>query len=143
MTDIDKQICKTLMYIPRLHKIRMSEYASDFDVFGCQLPIIHYIAKNVNPTQKQLADEFRVAPPTMTATIKRLEKSNFITRESDNNDARIMRVRLTEKGIEIEEKTKKTLRIVEKDTLAGFNDDEKNQLFEYLQRITRNLGRDD
>ena len=140
MSDIDLKISKALMHIPRLHKIRMSSHFSDMEIFACQLPTLHYIAKNNNPTQRELADGFQVAPPTMTAMIKRLEKGGYIVRNPDENDARIMRVSLSEKGRKMEQKTKQAFKIIEKELLSGFDKNEKAQLLGYLQRIAENLG---
>ncbi len=137
--DMSSQIVKSLMHIPRLYKIEMSKHFSDIDIFGCQVPMLHYLSKNGGATQRALAEEFRVAAPTMTAMLKRLENAGFIKRLPDQSDARIMRVSLTDKGIVTEQKTKEAFKAIQQELLSGFDDAEKVQFLAYLQRITSSL----
>lgn len=53
-------------------------------------------------TQMQLCEHLKCEPPTVTNMVKSLEQNGFIYRKRDEQDARVMRIFLTEKGKELE-----------------------------------------
>ena len=57
-------------------------------------------------TLGELAAHERVAPPTMTAIVGRLDEAGLVTREADPEDRRVSRVRLTAAGARLLERTR-------------------------------------
>ena len=53
------------------------------------------------PSQRELSRSMHLSPPTVTATLKLLERDGYVQRIADSNDQRINRVRLTQKGLDI------------------------------------------
>ncbi|MEJ8302935.1 MarR family winged helix-turn-helix transcriptional regulator [Saccharibacillus sacchari] len=53
-------------------------------------------------TQMQLCEYLKCEPPTVTNMVRSLEQNGFIYRIKDKDDARIMRIFLTERGRELE-----------------------------------------
>ncbi|MCY9007290.1 MarR family winged helix-turn-helix transcriptional regulator [Peribacillus frigoritolerans] len=53
-------------------------------------------------TQMQLCEHLKCEPPTITNMVKSLEQNGFIYRKRDEQDARVMRIFLTDKGKELE-----------------------------------------
>ncbi|MCM3791109.1 MarR family winged helix-turn-helix transcriptional regulator [Domibacillus indicus] len=53
-------------------------------------------------TQMQLCEHLKCEPPTVTNMVKSLEQNGFIYRKRDEQDARVMRIFLTDKGKELE-----------------------------------------
>ena len=53
-------------------------------------------------TQMQLCEHLKCEPPTVTNMVKSLEQNGFIYRQRDKQDARVMRIYLTQKGKELE-----------------------------------------
>jgi len=51
-----------------------------------------------NPTHGELAALEQVAPRTITAVVGKMETLGFVTRETDANDRRVTRVRITPAG---------------------------------------------
>jgi DNA-binding MarR family transcriptional regulator len=49
-------------------------------------------------TMQELADQLDVAPPTVTAMVKRLLTQGFVERVRDEQDWRVVRVSPTERG---------------------------------------------
>lgn len=58
------------------------------------------IAKHGGPTHGELATMERLAPPTITSIVDKLEKLGFVTREVDAADRRVTRIRATPAGID-------------------------------------------
>ncbi|WP_430871709.1 MarR family winged helix-turn-helix transcriptional regulator, partial [Escherichia coli] len=54
-------------------------------------------------TQMQLCEHLKCEPPTVTNMVKSLELNGFIYRKRDEQDARVMRIYLTDKGKKLEE----------------------------------------
>lgn len=58
------------------------------------------IAKHGGPTHGELAATERLAPPTITSIVDKLERLGLVTREVDPSDRRVTRVRATAAGID-------------------------------------------
>ena len=63
-----------------------------------QMPILAVLWKEDGCSQKELASQLGVKPPTVTVSIQRLEKIGIIVRKQDEKDQRISRIYLTEEG---------------------------------------------
>ena len=50
------------------------------------------------PTQKELADRLHIAPPTIAASLKCLERQGYVARRTDEKDSRRNRISITQKG---------------------------------------------
>ena len=83
----------------RLHFLRTHSFLEKTGVYPGQPPLLFALYKENGQSQKDLAKKMRIKPATMTVMIKRMEKTNFIERNQDDNDQRISRIYITEKGI--------------------------------------------
>lgn len=52
-------------------------------------------------TMSNVAQKLMITLGTLTTAVKKLEKKQYVTRVRDNNDARIVRLSLTEKAMEV------------------------------------------
>lgn len=90
-------------------------------------------------TQREIADRLRVSPSTITASLKSLERLGYVMKISDENDLRIKRVAITEKGREAAVKCREIFEKVDNTMFDGFSAEELEQLSDYFERITENL----
>jgi DNA-binding MarR family transcriptional regulator len=49
-------------------------------------------------SQRELAEKMRLAPPTVTAMLQKMERGGLVERTADESDQRVTRIRLTEAG---------------------------------------------
>lgn len=56
------------------------------------------VSRHGSPTHGELASMENVAPPTITAVVGKMESLGFVTRESDQTDRRVTRIRITPLG---------------------------------------------
>lgn len=63
-----------------------------------QLSAITTVALHGPLTLGELADRERVAPPSITKAVAKLEADGLVTREADASDRRVSRVRVTQTG---------------------------------------------
>jgi MarR family transcriptional regulator, organic hydroperoxide resistance regulator len=63
-----------------------------------QIKLLRVLIARQSCTMQELADQLDVAPPTVTAMVKRLLTQGFIERVRDEQDWRVVRVLPTERG---------------------------------------------
>lgn len=90
-------------------------------------------------TQTELGEHLGVDPSTVTKTIKRLEHGGIIERRQDEQDRRVWRVYLTEKGRELQKPVGKIWEELESLTIANLSDVELALLKRILGQILDNL----
>lgn len=90
-------------------------------------------------SQKEIAEILHSKPATITVMIKRLEKSGFIKKLSDEKDQRVSRIHLTEKGFKTCEDLKSVVKEIDDICLNDFTESEINSLKILLEKIKFNL----
>lgn len=66
-----------------------------------EIHTIEAISDIINPTMSSVAHKLMITLGTLTTAIKKLEKKGYVTRVKDENDARIVRLSLTKKAVEV------------------------------------------
>jgi DNA-binding MarR family transcriptional regulator len=87
----------------------------------------------------QLAKVLDVEVPTATRTAQRMEASGLVRRLKTAEDARQVRVELTEKGTEMAEKVQELHALAGKRALRGIDDEQRRLLRNLLWTITTNV----
>jgi DNA-binding MarR family transcriptional regulator len=123
----------------RLHFLRSHCFLEKTGVYPGQAPLLFSLYKENGQSQKELAKKMRIKPATMTVMIKRMEKTNFIERSQDENDQRISRIYITEKGIKICEELIVIKKGIEEECFQNFTQDEKILLRRLLMQMRDNL----
>ena len=99
-------------------------------------------AEGMETYQKDVEREFKISRSTATGLLQNMEKLGYLYREVSEVDSRLKRIVLTDKSIELHKKVVLTFDMVEEKLLTDFSDTEKEQLFNYLLRLEKNLERD-
>lgn len=105
--------------------------------------ILGFLARQENNDvyQKTIEERFSITKSTASKILKLMEQNGLIERVAVDNDARLKKIILTEEGIKVHQMIKDNLEEVQEVALTGFSDDERNQLFDYLERIKSNLNK--
>lgn len=106
-----------------------------------QLPVLKTVYEKEGISLRELADVLHVKPPTVTVTVKRLEKTGLVYKQADQEDLRVNRIFLTEKGKGITKEISVLLDKNEKILTAGFSREEKETLYSYFERMIENLAK--
>ena len=77
---------------------RRLRQASSSGLTPSQLSALAAVANRGALTLRELADHERVAPPSITKVVAKLEADGLLARESDPTDGRVSRVRPTQAG---------------------------------------------
>lgn len=111
------------------------------EITGVQGFVIKYLYSNRNRDifQRDLEKEFNLRRSSITSVLNNLEKNDFIRREEVNNDKRLKKVVLTEKGIKHQDMIDKIIFNFEQQLQSNFNDDEIKQLFYLFNKLEKNI----
>jgi MarR family transcriptional regulator, organic hydroperoxide resistance regulator len=90
-------------------------------------------------TQRQLCEHLKCEPPTVTNMVKSLEQNGFIYRKRDEQDARVMRIYLTDKGKELEKPVEFKWKQQQEKLLHSILPEERLLLRQLMKRMERNL----
>lgn len=104
-----------------------------------QLGILLILSLNGGLYQTQIANIMGKDRPNITRMIDVLETKGFIRREKDANNRRILKVYLTDKGLERVEFAKPLKERMNKTQYKGFTDAEILMLVSLLKRVRQNI----
>ncbi len=109
-SNFDKERAHLTFYqmiqVDRFHRSIFESMHSALGIHRSQHRILMYISRNPEgPSQKSIAEHFDISAAAIAVSLKKLEDSGYITRESVENDNRFNRISLTEKGRMIVEKS--------------------------------------
>lgn len=89
--------------------------------------------------QKDIEHYFSVGRSTVTGTLKALERSGYVYRESVENDARLKRVRLTEKGRKTHETLQGVIDGLDEQLLQEIEEEELLIFLKVAEQIRKNI----
>jgi DNA-binding MarR family transcriptional regulator len=101
--------------------------------------IMHIYNSSEDVFQRDLENEFGVTRSTASKALILLEKKGFIKRESVSHDARLKKLTLTEKSLEIAKNIREDGEKMDAQIMKGFSEQELEALYSYLDRIQTNL----
>ncbi|QOS79366.1 MarR family transcriptional regulator [Paenibacillus sp. JNUCC31] len=90
-------------------------------------------------TQMQLCEHLKCEPSTVTNMVKSLAQNGFIYRKRDEQDARVMRIYLTDKGQELEKPVEFKWKQQQEKLLHSILPEERLILRDLMKRLERNL----
>lgn len=119
-------------------KRTIEKRAEGTGVYRSQHRLLMILGRNPDISQTMLAEKLEISPAAVTVSLKKLEKSGYIARQCSEDDNRINRVVITEKGQDVIEQSINYFKEMERAFFEGFSEEEKNQLGKMLERIAEN-----
>lgn len=89
--------------------------------------------------QRDIEKEFRISGATATNTLQVMEKNGLIVRKSQDKDARLKRIVMTEPARERHAKVEEHMRYLDRRMLQGITEAEVSELYRLLGRLLDNL----
>ena len=89
--------------------------------------------------QKDIEKFFSIGRSTVTNIIQLMEKNGYIARESVPGDARLKKVKLTEKGIVNHEMVKAFITRLDRSLIRGISEEELDTFYTVMNKIRGNL----
>ena len=91
--------------------------------------------------QKDFEKEFDIRRSTASNILSLMEKNGLIIRQSVPDDARLKKILLTEKAVEIHEKIEESFSKMEKDISQGISEEEMEAFLVTVDKIRNNIER--
>ncbi|WP_010250926.1 MarR family winged helix-turn-helix transcriptional regulator [Acetivibrio cellulolyticus] len=123
-----------------LHRINIFKQAAKNGLYLGQLPILEYVERHDECTQREVADYMQVSPPSIATSVKRMQKAGLLVKAADKSDLRYNRLTVTEKGREISRECRKDFDKIDAQLFSGFNEQECEQLRGYFERMIANMS---
>ena len=98
-----------------------------------------YRLQGVVPSQRELADQMRVSPATIAASLKSLERQGYVERRRDEADTRRNLIFITRRGLDALEDSHQAMEAVDRAMFAGFSPEEIDQVESFHRRMLQNL----
>ncbi|MBS5142057.1 MAG: winged helix-turn-helix transcriptional regulator [Firmicutes bacterium] len=92
--------------------------------------------------QRDIEAKFSIARSTATGILQLMEKNGYIRRVSLKRDARLKRMELTPKGVEMQKNTIENIRRMEKKLREGITEEELEIFFRVIRRMRSNVEMD-
>ncbi len=89
--------------------------------------------------QRDIEKQFSVRRPTMTAILQLMEKNGLLERTRDENDARLKKIVLTQKALDIYQSHTKGIEQFEMLIREGISDSEMKTFFEVCEKLQKNV----
>ena len=120
----------------------MPKYPS---VTTTQIQIMEYIISRPKKCalQKEFEKVLGLSRATVSSVLITMEKNGLIKRNIDNNDTRSKKIILTEKALNVFEKSKENINLIEKECLNGISQNDLCIFYKVLKKMKNNLQRKD
>jgi DNA-binding MarR family transcriptional regulator len=118
----------------------MGDKLAGLGLFAGQEQVLQALAAAEIMTMGDLAAVLRVRPPTASKTVSRLAALSLVERYAEPDDARVVRVRLTEEGHRKAAAIEHLWAEVEGELLHGFDPKDRKRVRKLLRRVAGNLA---
>lgn len=108
-----------------------------FGLTGPQFYILHQLDLKGKCTVGELADSMAVKPSAITAMIDRLDKHEFVVRDRDDHDRRVVHIRLTASGRDTLNQVKKHRQAILQHYLSHLTPDELESMIHVFEKLAR------
>ena len=126
--------------ISRLCHARMRETESDSMLTQDSVRLILRALGHADGcSQLDLVRLTHLKPPTVSVTLGRLEAAGMVVRRPDPMDLRVMRVYLSEKGLEHRHRVHERIHALDELLMRDFTADEIASLLQFLERMRNNI----
>ena len=128
-----------LTSVSRAVKTHLESQLLAYGVHAGQQFILECLWREDGLTPGELAQRIGVETPTVTRAAQRMEVTGLVRRIPDPDDARLVRVYLTERGREVQTLLPALLHAATEEVLVGLKQEERTELVRLLKRVQKNL----
>ncbi len=128
--------------LSRQIKRKVDESVSKYDVTAVQcsfIKIINECTKNGDVYAKDIEAKFNMRRATVAEILSLMEKNGLIVRESNNGDARLKKILLTQKSLEIQSSIEKEIKKVEDNLKKDLTKEEITQFMKTMKKMSENI----
>lgn len=138
------ELGRNVHMLSRLLKRNTDIEVTKYGITGVQSAMIGFIyekSKKKDVFAKDIEKAFDLRRASSAGLIQNMEKNGLIKREMVGNDARLRKIVLTEKALELRRKLDKSIKNMEKKMQAGLTKEEVEKYLELTKKMAKNLER--
>ncbi len=129
-----------LQHVGKLLEDQMRVGFERIGLHPAQGHVLHLLEWGEGVSQRELTVAMRIAAPTVSGILKRMEAAGLIQRRSDADDVRIARVFLTRKGRAMGQAARAAVEEVEQVLIADLSRNRQRTVHALLRQLRDNLG---
>lgn len=126
----------------RIHR-KITKEATKYGLTGVQARILGFLVRQLDKRdifQKDIEEELDIRRSSVTSVLQLMEKNGYIRRESVSEDARLKKIVITEKGMEIDAKVYNYILEFEEYLSSQLSDEEEKILIELINRLSDKIS---
>ena len=138
------ELGRNVHMLSRLLKRNTDIEVTKYGITGVQSAMIGFIYEETRKKDvfaKDIEKAFDLRRASSAGLIQNMEKNGLIKREMDGNDARLKKIVLTEKALELRRKLDKSIKNMEKKMQEGLTKEEVEKYVELTKKMAKNLER--
>lgn len=135
----EKRVIKAFNSMTQLVSSSIMKFKGDESIGKLELKILYNLSKEKEFNMSELAKLLNVVMSAVTGTADRLIKKDLVIRERDQDDRRIVRIRLTEKGKNIAKAYGLQQIELIKNVMMILSSKEQDEFIRLLEKITNSL----
>ena len=138
------ELGRNVHMLSRLLKRNTDIEVTKYGITGVQSAMIGFIYEETRKKDvfaKDIEKAFDLRRASSAGLIQNMEKNGLIKREMVGNDARLKKIVLTEKALELRRKLDKSIKNMEKKMLEGLTKEEVEKYLELTKKMAKNLER--
>lgn len=130
---------KIIGELSRAGQVYLQNEFSQYNIGFAQVRTLMFLIQNPGRTQNELVEYGNLDKSSITSQLKILERNGYITKQKSEQDARKHIVDVTDKTKALLPELKRVFNSWTNRLLDGFSDEEKDEIFNYLDRMKKNV----
>ena len=118
----------------RFHQLLSANHA----MLG-QYKLMFLLHSQSNLSQREIADLLSIRPSSAGELVERASRAGYVNRERDENDSRIFRVSITEKGEQALQESMDAVRRITGELLQNLDEEDREQMLRLLVKMKSGL----
>ena len=138
------ELGRNVHMLSRLFKRNTDIEVAKYGLTGVQSVIMGFIyekSRKKDVFARDIEKAFDLRRASSAGLIQNMEKNGLIKREMVGNDARLKKIVLTEKALELRRKLDKSIKNMEKKMQEGLTKEEVEKYLELTKKMAKNLER--
>lgn len=138
------ELGRNVHMLSRLLKRNTDIEVTKYGITGVQSAMIGFIyekSRKKDVFAKDIEKEFELRRASTAGLLQNMEKNGLIKREMVGNDARLRKIVLTEKALELRKKLNKSIKNIENKMQEGLTKEEVEKYLELTKKMAKNLER--
>ena len=138
------ELGRNVHMLSRLLKRNTDIEVTKYGITGVQSAMIGFIyeqSRKKDVFAKDIEKAFDLRRASSAGLIQNMERNGLIKREMVGNDARLRKIVLTEKALELRKKLDKSIKSMEKKMQEGLTKEEIEKYIELTKKMAKNLER--